>query len=123
MRRSDAFEAACPSVHLWVSRISRSVATLVVVALTSCSGGDSMDSLDRACPETEAADRTEISIERAELLLGFSEADAERCAASLGWAYRVGMRDGESFALTMDYSPQRVTVSIEDGVITAIVVG
>jgi N-acyl-D-aspartate/D-glutamate deacylase len=33
------------------------------------------------------------------------------------------MRDGESFAVTADYSLQRVTVSIEDGVIAAIAVG
>ena len=59
----------------------------------------------------------------AELLLGFSEADAQRCAAQLGWSYRVGQRDGESFAVTMDYSLQRVTVTVADDIVTAITVG
>lgn len=123
MRRSNAVDASRPAVAMWMSRTLRSVVMLVMVSLASCSSGESSDSVERVCPETDVADRTEISEERAELLLGFSEADAERCAATLGWAYRVGMRDGESFALTMDYSPQRVTVSIEEGVVTAIVVG
>jgi hypothetical protein len=51
------------------------------------------------------------------------EADAEKCAADLGWAYRVGSRDGENFALTADFSEQRVTVTITLGVVTAIAVG
>jgi hypothetical protein len=57
------------------------------------------------------------------LLIGLLEADAEKCAADLGWAYRVGSRDGENFALTADYSEQRVTVTITLGVVTAIAVG
>ena len=65
----------------------------------------------------------EISVTRAELLLGYSEADAQRCAAELGWSFRVGARDGESFALTEDYSLQRVTVIVNDDVVTAITVG
>ena len=69
------------------------------------------------------ADRAEITQARADELLGFFEADAQRCAAELGWAYRVGMRDGESFALTEDYSLQRVTVTVENDVVTAIIVG
>jgi hypothetical protein len=51
------------------------------------------------------------------------EADAEKCATDLGWAYRVGSRDGETFAVTADYSEQRVTVTITLGVVTAISVG
>jgi hypothetical protein len=35
----------------------------------------------------------------------------------------VGGRDGESFALTMDYSMQRVTVEVKDDRVTAITVG
>lgn len=123
MRRSNAVDASRPAVAMWMSRTLRSVAMLVMVSLASCGSGESSDLVERVCPETDVADRTEISEERAELLLGLSEADAERCAATLGWAYRVGMRDGESFALTMDYSPQRVTVSIENGLVSAIVVG
>jgi hypothetical protein len=66
---------------------------------------------------------TEITRQRAELLVGYIEADAERCASELGWTYRVGQRDGESFALTEDYSLQRVTVVIADDRVTEITVG
>lgn len=102
------------------------------ITLVSCGGGGSItrptdgavsQEIDRPCPATDAEDRTEVTQVRANLLLGYTEADAERCATVLGWAYRVGMRDGEAFAVTMDYSPQRVTVTIEADRVTAIVVG
>jgi len=35
----------------------------------------------------------------------------------------VGSRDGEDFAMTLDFSQQRVTVTITLGVVTAIAVG
>jgi hypothetical protein len=75
------------------------------------------------CPPADVADSVEITVQRAELLLGFSEADAQRCASQLGWSYRVGQRDGESFAVTMDYSLQRVTVTVAGDIVTAITVG
>jgi len=99
------------------------VVAALLVALAGCGNDDPLPATDRACPTADLADRAEITQARADLLLGYVEADAERCAAELGWRYRVGMRDGESFAVTEDYSLQRVTVSIEDGVVVAIVVG
>jgi hypothetical protein len=57
------------------------------------------------------------------MLIGFTESDAESCALSLGWAFRVGERDGEGFALTADYSQQRVTVSVTNDLVTAVAVG
>ena len=96
----------------------------MAVTLAACSNDSaSTSTTDRACPPTDVADRTEITQARANLLLGYVEANAQRCAEELGWAYRVGMRDGESFALTMDYSPQRITVSIEDDAVIAVAVG
>ena len=96
----------------------------MAVTLAACSNDSaSTSTTDRACPPTDVADRTEITQARANLLLGYVEANAQRCAEELGWAYRVGMRDGESFAVTEDYSLQRVTVSIEDGLVTSVVVG
>ena len=89
----------------------------------SCSASPASVPSDRACPAADVADTVEISVQRAELLLGFSEADAQRCVAQLGWSYRVGQRDGESFALTEDYSLQRVTVTVADDMVTAITVG
>ncbi len=111
-----------------VKRLLRNGVALAVVSATaftawSCSASPASVSSDRACPAADAADTVEIRVQRAELLLGFSEADAQRCAAKLGWSYRVGQRDGESFAVTMDYSLQRVTVTVADDIVTAITVG
>lgn len=102
--------------------------TLVAAALllTACGASGDADSVppaDAECPAADPADATTITDERAALLVGLSEADAERCAADLGWGWRVGERDGEAFAVTADWSPTRVTVSVVDGTVTAIVVG
>ena len=75
------------------------------------------------CPQADTADMTAITQERADLLIGFTESDAESCALSIGWAFRVGERDGESFALTEDYSLQRVTVSVTNDLVTSVVIG
>ncbi len=75
------------------------------------------------CAQPDQADLTAITQERADKLIGFTEYDAESCATSLGWAFRVGERDGESFAVTADYSQQRVTVSVTNDLVTAVAVG
>ena len=98
------------------------VTLLCVLTIAACSSSE-QTSDQVTCPAIDAADATAITPERAELLVGMLEADAEKCAADLGWAYRVGSRDGENFAVTADYSQQRVTVTITLGVVTAISVG
>ena len=98
------------------------VVAVASCALVSCSSSE-QNSSAVVCPPADAADATAITPERAEMLVGLLEADAEKCAADLGWAYRVGSRDGENFALTADFSEQRVTVTITLGVVTAIAVG
>ena len=75
------------------------------------------------CPQPDAADTTAITQERADMLIGFTESDAESCATSLEWEFRVGERDGEGFALTADYRQQRVTVSVTNDLVTAVAVG
>ena len=59
----------------------------------------------------------------ADSLVGVAEAEAERVAGERGCGWRVGGRDGESFPVTMDYRPDRITVTIVDGVVTAAVAG
>jgi hypothetical protein len=98
------------------------VVAVASCALVSCSSSE-QNSSAVVCPPADAADATAITPERAEMLVGLLEADAEKCAADFAWAYRVGSRDGENFALTADYSQQRVTVTITLGVVTAISVG
>ena len=75
------------------------------------------------CPQADTADMTAITQERADMLIGFTESNAAACAASIRWSFRVGERDGESFAVTADYSQQRVTVSVTNDLVTAVVVG
>lgn len=64
-----------------------------------------------------------ITQEQAETLIGKTEADAEAYAQDKGWVWRVGRRDGEQFMLTQDYCECRVTVSIDNAVVTEVVVG
>ena len=102
---------------------------LAVLVLAGCGAGveesaeSDSESATAECPQPDAADATAITQERADMLIGFTESDAESCAASLGWEFRVGERDGEGFALTADYSQQRVTVSVTNDLVTAVAVG
>jgi len=86
-------------------------------------GGAGGGAGDLVCPEKSVADQTAITPERSNLLIGFSERNAELCADELGWAFRVGMRDGESYPLTADYSLQRVTVVVQDDIVIEVAVG
>jgi hypothetical protein len=94
-----------------------------LVTITACAESASESAVVAECPQADAADATAITQERADMLIGLTESDAESCATSLGWAFRVGERDGESFALTADYSLQRVTVSVTKDLVTAVAVG
>lgn len=75
------------------------------------------------CPTPDAADVEGISQIRADALVGMSESQAEECAKSLDWVFRVGQRDSEMFAMTRDYRTNRVTVMVVLGVITSVEVG
>ncbi len=65
----------------------------------------------------------EISSEQANTLLGMSEAEATSTAESNGWVVRVAARDGEQFALTMDYNSLRVNLTVDGGVVTDVFIG
>ncbi len=64
-----------------------------------------------------------VTVEQAATLIGKTEANAEAYAHDNGWVWRVGRRDGEQFMLTQDYCECRVTVSIDNSVVTEAVVG
>ncbi len=88
---------------------------LALLVLAGC-GANTEDRPDIStpsaeCPQADTADFTAITQERADMLIGLTESNAESCALSLGWAFRVGERYGESFVVAEDYSLQRVTVS------------
>jgi outer membrane biogenesis lipoprotein LolB len=100
---------------------------VAVLALAGC-GSNAEEKPDigiptAECPQADTADATAITQERADMLIGFTESDAESCATSLEWEFRVGERDGEGFALTADYRQQRVTVSVTNDLVTAVAVG
>ena len=54
---------------------------------------------------------------------GLSEDEANKVATSNGWVFRIGARDGESFAVTDDFVTNRVTVTIIGGKVTDVSVG
>lgn len=56
-------------------------------------------------------------------MVGLTEAEAAAVAEDLGLTVRVVERDGESFPATMDYNPERVNLSIEDGLVTKATLG
>ena len=64
-----------------------------------------------------------ISDAEAVSLVGMAEAAALREAQARGWRVRVVGRDGEAYAVTMDYSAGRLNFTITNGVITASTVG
>lgn len=75
------------------------------------------------CPAISTTDKKEISKTRAATLISMTEADSLACAEKLGWTWRIGQREDEMFALTMDYRPDRVTVTVKNGLVTSSVVG
>ena len=103
--------------------------TAALLVLGACTNAGKIDDAVSAppgatlCPSPDSADATAITQERANLLIGLTELDAQSCASSLSWVFRVGERDGESFAVTKDYSQQRVTISITKDQVTAVSVG
>jgi hypothetical protein len=76
------------------------------------------------CPPIAAADKDPgISQVRANTLVGMNEAQAEECAASLRWQFRVGQRDDEFFMLTKDFRVDRVTITVMQGLVTKVDIG
>ena len=67
------------------------------------------EATDPSTPETGSHDQ----------IIGLTESEATVYAAEKGVPFRVGMRDGEAQALTMDLRPGRITATIEGGVVTS----
>jgi len=112
------------------------ILTTSLLVLTACSATSSEQTTFDNCPNLDLSTITvddtsaEYMDEVAKLvqestneLIGKSEKNVEYCAAFEGLAYRVAARDGEFYALTMDYSPTRINVEIEKDIVTKISVG
>jgi hypothetical protein len=65
-------------------------------------------------PDQEELDATYVGLTKDEAIAAAEEA---------GVPWRIEREDGEEFALTMDYRPDRVNFSVEEGVITAVRAG
>jgi hypothetical protein len=102
---------------------------LVVLSISACSQTSLPETSDapivepKPCPTYSVLEGQEIPQEQADLLIGMVEADAEACAIDLGWQWRVSERDGEFYALTMDYRPDRVIAQVQEGIINLVNVG
>lgn len=57
------------------------------------------------------------------LIVGLPEETARTVVIDNGCNMRIGRRDNELFSLTMDYSPRRITVVIEHGIVREATVG
>ena len=143
---------ASSAKHLLASKTTRSIAAVALASLTlgltSCGGNadtatntdaTGSDSVVGSSPVTTSAtsvvdlpttnvpvsiyaDKV-ISNAEAASLVGMTEADALREVQARGWRVRVVGRDGELYAVTMDYSAGRLNFTITNGVITACTVG
>jgi hypothetical protein len=78
-----------------------------------------------AAPSVEPVVDPDMSVAQdvADTVLGMSEAEATKMAEARGLTVRVGNRDGEDFALTMDYRSDRVTLTVVAGIVTAVTPG
>jgi hypothetical protein len=74
-------------------------------------------------PSTAVTLPPALTAEEVKPLIGLTEDEATKLAQSNGWIVRVGLRDGESFALTDDYVTNRVTLAIAGGKVTDVSVG
>lgn len=143
---------ASSAKHLQASKTTRSIAAVALASLTlgltSCGGSaDTAANTDAAgsgsvvgsspvatsatsvvdlpttnVPVSIYSDKV-ISSAEAASLVGMTEAAALREVQARGWRVRVVGRDGELYAVTMDYSAGRLNFTITNGVITACTVG
>ncbi len=56
-------------------------------------------------------------------VIGMKENEATAAISAIGGASRIGRRDAEYFPLTMDYSTNRITLEIDNGIVTQANIG
>ena len=90
----------------------------------TCPAFPTMSDLPPSPEDTEWLDKAEKStLSFARQLEGFTEKAAESCVIEAGLTWRVVERDGEIFAVSLDYSPQRANAVIEGSLVTDITIG
>lgn len=103
---------------------SRAKASVLVAVGSREVRGEIMEigAKEGTCPE-KLSQEIEVSEKRASQLIGLSERAGELCATLNDWGYRVVQRDGEDFAVTMDYRSNRINVKVKDDNIFEVTVG
>lgn len=115
-------------------RISIVAATAVsALLLAACSGASTSTSssayasaLASSAAASGAASmdaEAQQAMAEAQKVIGMSEDQAVAMLQSLSLTTRVVSRDGQDYPVTMDYSPRRVNLWIENGVVTNVSVG
>jgi len=56
-------------------------------------------------------------------LIGLTESNAQNCVEQAGLTRRVVYRNGESLAVTLDYRPDRINISVEEGFVVDVTLG
>ena len=136
--RTSFFEPFSKKKYLYLSRINQigqggiytvtikgKRASSVVIAVGSQEIRGEVLSIGKKrgeCPVTDL-NRKEISRSLAEQLLGMSERAATACASALSWTSRVVARNGEDYAVTMDYSNVRINFKINNDKVSEVSVG
>ena len=66
---------------------------------------------------------TQATKDMAKRVIGMPEKDAIAAIEGIGNSYRIARRDDETFALTMDYRPDRINLEIDRDIVTAANIG
>lgn len=136
--RTKFFEPYGKQNYLFLSRInqvgesgiytvtikSRAKSSILIAVGSQEVRGDVLNigSAKGTCPQV-MKNEEEVTQSRADRLIGLTERAGELCASVNGWGYRVIQRDGEDFAVTLDYRSNRVNAKVRDGKIFEITVG
>lgn len=86
-------------------------------------GLDGREVLTPGLPDEEPDSAAPAQPAFEETLIGLSEQSASEGAELFGYSVRVTERDGEAFAVTLDYRTDRINVVITDGVVTSASIG
>jgi hypothetical protein len=72
-------------------------------------------------PAGEPDDAARRAVQAA--VAGCAEAEVQTRAQAAGWTIRVMSRDGEDLMGTMDYRPDRLNLTVEQGTVTSVDIG
>jgi hypothetical protein len=85
-----------------------------VITIAVPGGGEPVDTIEKTAAASEAFGMT---------VLGMFEVDAVDAIESSGRVARIAERDGEDFALTADYNPDRLNLIVITGLVSSVYVG